>query len=115
MKIVFSVIIFISFIMGCIFAAISVTIIDSIDNAPTPEIQYIPYKDTTSLNELVLTKELLRRTQDSLNAYKSDTTISADLFIAKYKLERIKYYNSIAAKGNNIKYLRGWINRVLNE
>lgn len=38
-----------------------------------------------------------------------------DLIVAKYKLERIRYYNSIAAKGNNIKYLRGWINRVLNE
>ena len=60
-------------------------------------------------------KELLRRTQDSLNAYKSDTTISADLFIAKYKLERIKYYNNIASKGNNIIFLRGWINRVLDE
>ena len=38
-----------------------------------------------------------------------------DLFITNYKLGRIKYYNDIAAKGNNIKYLRGWINRVLNE
>lgn len=35
--------------------------------------------------------------------------------IANYKLERIRYYNNAAAKGNNIKYLRGWINRVLNE
>ena len=33
--------------------------------------------------------------QDSLNAYKSDTTISADYFVAKYKLERIRYYNDI--------------------
>ena len=38
-----------------------------------------------------------------------------NLFITNYKLGRIKYYNDIAAKGNNIKYLRGWINRVLNE
>ena len=30
-------------------------------------------------------------------------------------LEKIKEYNKIAAKGNNIKYLRGWINRVLKE
>lgn len=34
--------------------------------------------------------------------------------IDEYKLERIRYYNKIAAKGNNIKYLRGWINRVLD-
>lgn len=84
---------------------------------PVPVIKYVPYETTDSfaLKELVYTKEILRRTQDSLNAYKSDTTISADLFIAKYKLERIKYYNNIAAKGNNIIFLRGWINRVLNE
>ena len=50
-----------------------------------------------------------------IDSYKSDTTISADYFIAKYKLERIRYYNNIAGKGNNIKFLRGWINRVLNE
>ena len=64
---------------------------------------------------MAATKELLLRTQDSLNSYKADTTISSELFVAKYKLERIRYYNNIAAKGNNIKYLRGWINRVLND
>ena len=42
-------------------------------------------------------------------------SLQEQLFIAKYKLERIKYYNDVAKKGNNIKYLRGWINRVLNE
>ena len=41
---------------------------------PVPEIRYVPVTDSTAVNELVLTKELLRRTQDSLNAYKSDTT-----------------------------------------
>lgn len=84
---------------------------------PAPIIEYVPYEttDTHALKELVLTKEFLRKTQDSLNAYKSDTTISEELFVAKYKLERIRYYNDIAAKGNNIKFLRGWINRVLNE
>lgn len=65
---------------------------------PVPEIRYVPVTDSTAVNELVLTKELLRRTQDSLNAYKSDTTISADYFVAKYKLERIRYYNDIAGK-----------------
>ena len=51
---------------------------------PVPEIRYVPVTDSTAVNELVLTKELLRRTQDSLNSYKSDTTISADYFIVKY-------------------------------
>lgn len=87
------------------------------DNNVEAERIYIPYggSDTACVSELAATKELLLRTQDSLNSYKADTTISAELFVAKYKLERIRYYNGVAAKGNNIKYLRGWINRVLNE
>lgn len=83
---------------------------------PEPIIKYIPLRWSSTDNiTIVNLTEQLRRTQDSLNAYKADTAISAELFVAKYKLERIRHYNEIAAKGNNIKYLRGWINRVLNE
>lgn len=86
------------------------------DKNPEPIIKYIPLRgsSTDSITIVNLTEQL-RRTQDSLNAYKTDTAISAELFVAKYKLERIRHYNEIAAKGNNIKYLRGWLNRVLNE
>lgn len=42
-------------------------------------------------------------------------SLQEELIVAQYKLERIKEYNKIAANGNNIKYLRGWINRVLSE
>lgn len=68
---------------------------------------------------------------DTVYEYKTDTieipnieianlqhkidSLNEELFVANYKLERIKYYNQIAAKGNNLKYLRGWINRVLNQ
>lgn len=86
------------------------------DKNPEPIIKYIPLRgsSTNSITIVNLTEQL-RRTQDSLNAYKADTAISAELFVAKYKLERIRHYNEIAAKGNNIKFLRGWLNRVLNE
>ena len=86
------------------------------DKNPEPIIKYIPLRgsSTDSITIVNLTEQL-GRTQDSLNAYKADTAISAELFVAKYKLERIRHYNEIAAKGNNIKYLRGWLNRVLNE
>ena len=86
------------------------------DKNPEPIIKYIPLRgsSTDSITIVNLTEQL-RRTQDSLNAYKADTAISAELFVAKYKLERIRHYNEIAAKGNNIKYLRGWLNRILNE
>lgn len=82
---------------------------------PAKQIIYVPTPDTMSVKEVILLKEQLRRTQDSLNLLKTDTTMSTELFVAKYKLERIRYYNDIAKKGNNIKYLRGWINRVLSE
>lgn len=53
---------------------------------------------------------------DSLNYYKQQyDSVNVELFMANYKLERIREYNRIAAQGNNITFLRGWINRVLNE
>lgn len=82
---------------------------------PIKEIVYVPTPDTMTIQEVVSLKEELRRCQDSLKIIRTDSTMSGELFVAKYKLERIRYYNDIAAKGNNIKYLRGWINRVLNE
>lgn len=81
--------------------------------APTPkEVQYITVADTAKIVEL---ENILQLTRDSLNAYKNDTSMHETEFILRYKLERIRYYNDCAAKGNNIKFLRGWINRVLNE
>ena len=74
------------------------------------EIQYV--EDTTKINEL---QNVLQLTRDSLNVYKNDTLISETEFVLRFKLERIRYYNECAGKGNNIKYLRGWINRVINE
>lgn len=105
------------FAAGIFIGLISLVIICAFTNEVEAERIYIPYggSDTACVSELAATKELLLRTQDSLNSYKADTTISAELFVVKYKLERIRYYNNIAAKGNNIKYLRGWINRVLND
>lgn len=84
---------------------------------PIKEIVYVPTPDTMSVQEIIVLKEQLRKTRDSLALLKVDTasTMSDELFVAKYKLERIRYYNDIAKKGNNIKYLRGWINRVLEE
>ena len=85
------------------------------NNVPEPTIVYIPVEDTINAVKVVNLTEELHKTRDSLNAYKNDTAISEELFIAKFKLEKIKYYNDIAAKGNNIKFLRGWINRTLEE
>lgn len=84
---------------------------------PVKETIYVPVKDTVNEqsniariirleHDIVLYQDSLRLIRDSLGE---------NLFIANYKLAKIKRYNELAAKGNNIKYLRGWINRALDE
>lgn len=73
----------------------------------------ITISDNSNVIRIINLERELQLTRDSLNSIRD--SIGEDLFVARYKLARIKYYNNIAAKGNNIKFLRGWINRVLNE
>lgn len=111
--------IFWCFIVGCVICLIITAVVKCDDSdkslRPIKEVRYVPIPDSMTIQEVVYLKEELRRCQDSLRIIRTDSTMSGELFVAKYKLERIRYYNDIAAKGNNIKYLRGWINRVLNE
>lgn len=101
-------------LIGIVVIAVGVTtVITSCGTPPVEKRIYITVTDSTAIDSLIYYREQLKRTQDSLNAAKD--SLGENLFIAKYKLARIKYYNNIAAKGNNIKYLRGWINRVLND
>ena len=44
-------------------------------------------------------------TTNAINSYKGD-------FVEDYKEKRRKYYRHIAGKRNNVKFLRGWLNRV---
>lgn len=77
---------------------------------PTVIERYIPIDSTDSIIYKVNnTKYII----DSLT-YRCDS-LTGELQVAKYKLERIRYYNDVAKKGNNIVFLRGWLNRVLNE
>lgn len=84
---------------------------------PVEKIIYVPVKDTISeqsnIARIIELEHKCNLLNDSLKFVKD--SLGEDLFVVKYKLARIKYYNTIAAKGNNIKYLRGWINRTLNE
>lgn len=80
-----------------------------INNQQDTVFVYLNVTDTTYIDSL---KTELAKTKDSLRMIENN--IGSDLFVANYKLGRIKYYNDIA-KGTNIKYLRGWIYRVLNE
>lgn len=82
------------------------------------EIIYVPVKDTIS-NEANIIKIInlereLQITKDSLN-YLRDS-LGEDLFVAKYKLGRIKYYTDIVdKKPSQLKYYKGWIKRALKE
>lgn len=67
-------------------------------------------KCVEQLDSLTYVYEL---TKDSLKYMKD--SLGEDLFVARYKLGRIKYYTDIAAKGNNIKFYRGWVLRTLND
>lgn len=101
-----------------IFAVLAVLAVSACVQSPVErEVIYVSVKDTISDNSNVIRiinlERELQLTRDSLNSIRD--SIGEDLFVARYKLARIKYYNNIAAKGNNIKFLRGWINRVLNE
>lgn len=52
--------------------------------------------------------------KDSINSLITELdSVNEELQINKIKIERIREYNRIAAQGNNIKFLRGWINRVI--
>lgn len=86
-------------------------------SSPVKDTQYITVKDTiveqSYVNKIKLLEQELNLTKDSLKLITD--SLNEDLFVANYKLARIKKYNEIAAKGNNIKYLRGWIRRALEE
>lgn len=81
---------------------------------PVEKIIYVPITDTTCVDSLIYYREQLRRTQDSL-AYVKDS-LGEDLFVARYKLGRIKYYTDIVDnKPSQIKFYKGWIKRALKE
>lgn len=95
---------------------VSIILLASCTSETAVQVKYIPVYDTIDVEDtqcIISLQKQLDLTRDSL-AYVKDS-LGEDLFVAKYKLERIRYYNDIAKKGNNIKYLRGWLNRVLNE
>lgn len=108
------------YIVNIIIAVIAIFVITACNNSPVEKefiYVHVPVhvKDTiaekANIMRITTLEHELKLTRDSLNIIKD--SLNEKLFVANYKLARIKRYNEIAAKGNNIKYLRGWINRVL--
>lgn len=87
-------------------------------NVPIKEIIYIPVKDTINEQEniarIIRLEHDITLYQDSLKMIRD--SLGEDLFIANYKLARIKYYTKIVDnKPAQIKFYKGWIKRTLNE
>lgn len=68
-------------------------------------------------NSLELEKQKYEVTVSNLNSCDStNAALRSDLFVANYKLGRIKEYCNIVKRDNTqLKFLRGWINRVLED
>ena len=92
------------------------------DNSNSP-VEETPYVEPTIIHDTIVDSKCVEQldsliyvhelTKDSLKYMKD--SLGEDLFVARYKLGRIKYYTDIAAKGNNIKFYRGWVLRTLND
>ncbi len=104
--------------MKKLFIVIIASIVTSCKySPPVKETIYVPVKDTvneqSNIARIIRLEHNIVLYQDSLRLVRD--SLGENLFIANYKLAKIKRYNELAAKGNNIKYLRGWINRALDE
>ena len=88
------------------------------NTVPVEKIVYVTVKDTiserTNIARIIELEHELNLVRDSLNMVKD--SLGEDLFIANYKLGRIKYYTNIVDnKPTQIKFYKGWVKRVLNE
>lgn len=108
------------FYIICILFAVGIVSCNSCnDNASVPIMTYVyvPVKDTIgdkdNMLRIVELEHQLTMARDSLKLMQD--TFGADLFVAKYKLARIQRYVNISKKGKNSKYLRGWVQRALDE
>lgn len=98
-------------------------IIFSVDNDRLKH-ELTSYKDSVVVQEKTifkLTEDVVmynievENYKDSINSLINELdSVNEELQINKIKIERIREYNRIAAQDNNIKFLRGWINRVIN-
>lgn len=95
---------------------VSIVILTSCTSETAVQVKYVPVHDTVDVENterIIALQRQLDLTRDSL-AYVKDS-LGEDLFVAKYKLGRIKYYTNIVDnKPSQIKFYKGWIKRVLN-
>jgi hypothetical protein len=95
---------------------VSIMILTSCTSETAVQVKYVPVHDTVDVENterIIALQRQLDLTRDSLSYVKD--SLGEDLFVAKYKLGRIKYYTEIVDnKPSQIKFYKGWIKRVLN-
>ena len=111
-----------SSIKTTVFALVILIVFGCGDNSNSP-VEGTPCIEPTIIHDTIVDSKCVEQldsltyvyelTKDSLKYMKD--SLGEDLFVARYKLGRIKYYTDIAAKGNNIKFYRGWVLRTLND
>ena len=111
-----------SLVKTTIFALVILIVFGCGDNSKSP-VEETPCVEPTIIHDTIVDSKCVEQldsltyvyelTKDSLKYIKD--SLGEDLFVARYKLGRIKYYTDIAAKGNNIKFYRGWVLRTLND
>ena len=123
---------FINTITSCIIAVVTIFIIflgiEIYRNCNKNKIikEYettIAYKDSIYNNVVDSLNNEIRQNEELIQYYKNQVdsyeilvdSLYEDIDVYKIKLDRIKEYNRIAGQSNNIVFLRGWINRVLNQ
>lgn len=99
--------------------ALAVLTITACNYSPVEkEFIYVPVQDTittkTNITRIDSLEHELKLTRDTFNIIKD--SLEEDLFIANYKLNRIKRYTNIVDKNSSqLKFYKGWIKRALRE
>mgnify|MGYP000047741177 CR=1 FL=1 len=111
------------YIVNIIIAVIAIFVITACNKYPIEkEFIYVnvpvPVKDTiaekANIMRITTLEHELKLTRDSLNIIKD--SLNEKLFVANYKLARIKRYTNIVDKNSSqLKFYKGWIKRALRE
>lgn len=104
--------------MKAIIVSIAAMFIVACSSPPVKETIYVPVKDTIGEQEniarIIRLEHDITLYRDSLKLMRD--SLGEDLFIANYKLAKIKRYTDIVNKNpKQLKFYKGWINRVLKD
>lgn len=86
-------------------------------NKQIDSLEFVIYDYETLVDNLKQTPDSIQYYKDSMVFYKANKdSLYNELLVSNYKLMRIQEYCNIVKRDNTqLKYLRGWVNRVLED